>query len=103
MVAYEHKKVIKAMSTDISQQLRAAIERMLRHGTLSKLDVLAFNVGMSVDEFKSKVSFNPRTILTNAERYSIESEMASLDPETYAEYLQSLHPCLNYTKQFIQE
>jgi hypothetical protein len=101
MAAYQHKKDVKAMYQDISQQLRSAIERMLRRGTLSKIEVMAINVHMTRDEFNSKVSYNPRTILTNGERFAIESEIATLDPETYSEYLQTLHPNLGYIKQFI--
>lgn len=100
MVAYQHKKEIRAMTTDISQQLRSALEKMLRRGTLSKIAVMAFNVHMTEDEFCSKVSYNPRTILSNAERYQIESEMAVLDPQVFAEYLETLHPNINYAKLF---
>ena len=89
------------MWIDISQQIRAALEKMVRKNTLAKLEAMALNCHMTVDEFGSKISYNPRTILSNAERFRIESQMAELDPETFAEYLQTIHPNLSYIKSFL--
>ena len=97
----EFKKETRSMWQDVSQQLKSAIDRMIRKNTLAKIDVMAINCRMTRDEFNSKVSFNPRTVLTNAERFAIESEIAELDPETFAEYLQTIHPNLSYIKSFL--
>jgi len=89
----EHKKEVKMMWRDLQQLLRVHLEKLVRRNRLGKIEAMAEEVGMSVDEFHNKISINPRTPITNAERISIEHEIARRDPQVYIEYLKQLHAC----------
>jgi len=74
-----------------AQLIKTSLERMLRRNTLSKLNVVADEIGMAQDEFRSKVSINPRTPLQWAERIAIEHFMSVNDPEVYQQYIRDFH------------
>jgi hypothetical protein len=74
-----------------SQLLRMTLERMVQRNTLSKLSVIAAEIGMSEDEFRCKVSINPRTPLSWNERISIESQILERDGTEYLNYLRNFH------------
>jgi len=74
-----------------SQLIRMTLERMVQRNTLSKLSVIADEIGMSEDEFRSKVSVNPRTPLSWNERISIEQQILERDGTEYLRYLQYFH------------
>lgn len=67
------------------------LERMVQRNTLSNLSVVADEIGMSEDEFRCKVSVNPRTPLSWNERISIEQQILERDGTEYLHYLQAFH------------
>jgi hypothetical protein len=73
------------------QMIRSCLEWMIRKNTLPKRTVVADHIGMGHDEFHSKISINPRTPLQWSERIGIEHYIARNDPESYQQYLRSLH------------
>ena len=73
------------------QMLRGTLERMIRRNRLSKLDIIADEIGMGRDELYSKISINPRTPLTRAEMVQIEYFIKERDSEEYENYLRSWH------------
>jgi hypothetical protein len=73
------------------QLLRVVLERLVRAGKLSKLAVLAFEIGMNEHELHSKISINPRTPLTRAETVQIEHFIKERAKNEYERYLQTWH------------
>ncbi|HOT98952.1 MAG TPA: hypothetical protein PKZ83_17655 [bacterium] len=91
MNAKPYAREVGRMWREETQLIKISLERMLRRNTLSKLTVVADQIGMSHDEFRSKVSINPRTPLQWSERIAIEHYMSIGDPEVYQQYLREYH------------
>ncbi len=91
MSAKSYAREVGRMWREETQLIKVSLERMLRRNTLSKLTAVADQIGMNHDEFRSKVSINPRTPLQWAERIAIEHFMSVNDPEVYQQYLREFH------------
>jgi hypothetical protein len=64
---------------------------LIRGNKLNKLSIVAMEIGMGEDEFRSKISINPRTPLTKAEMVQIEYFIKERDIEEYENYLRAWH------------
>lgn len=73
------------------QLLRGTVDRLIRRNRLSKLDVIADEIGIGKDELHSKISINPRMPLTRAEMIQIEYFIKEKDTEEYENYLRAWH------------
>jgi hypothetical protein len=73
------------------QLIRLTLERMVNNCTLGKLSTIADETGMTEDEFRSKISMNPRTPMTWDERIAIENLIFKLDETEFVRYLQQFH------------
>ena len=91
MNAKPYAREVWRMWREETQLIKVSLERMLRRNTISKLTVVADQIGMNHDEFRNKVSINPRTPLQWAERIAIEHFISIVDPEVYQQYLREFH------------
>lgn len=91
MTTKPYAREVGRMWREEAQLIMTSLERMLRRNTISKLTVVADQIGMNHDEFRSKVSINPRTPLQWAERIAIEHYIAINDPEVYQQYIRDFH------------
>jgi hypothetical protein len=74
-----------------AQLIRQTLERLVRKNELSKLSVVASEIGMTEDEFSSKISITPRTPMEKGELVSVENFIRMTDTEVYQEYLRAWH------------
>lgn len=74
-----------------AQMIKNHLEKMVMRNSLPKLTVIADEIGMSHDEFHSKVSMSPRTPMTWSERIAIEHEMERRDEDVYLHYIREYH------------
>ena len=86
-----YKKEVGIVWRQEAQLIRVTLERLVRKQLVSKLSVIAEKVGMTEDEFASKISINPRTPLTWDERITLEHLIFQLDANEYDHYLQQYH------------
>lgn len=91
MSAKPLKREVGVVWRQEQQLIRLTLERMIQNGTLPKLAVVADEIEMAQDEFRSKISVNPRTPLTWDERIAIEQQIFQRDEVEFVRYLQTFH------------